>query len=189
MTTIASKVTLASHSQSLYLPCEVSASHTLGQNIWGGRKTKTTLTATHPRIHTYTHIRKEQEEEEKKRCIRVQEEICMAPSPQSRRGPGLQTSLLEDLCFSPPLGAGAQVDPAACRDGTLSSALRLPARAGLCLPHGGYPAKYFFLGWYGGSFQKWVFFFTPFLFFYSFACLWGFGIRAFVAHIRSCWPI
>ena len=37
--------------------------------------------------------------EEKKNRTGVQEEICMAPSPRTHRSPGLQTSLVEDLCF------------------------------------------------------------------------------------------
>lgn len=31
----------------------------------------------------------------------VLEEICMAPSPWTNSGPGLQTSLVDDLCFLP----------------------------------------------------------------------------------------
>lgn len=54
--------------------------------LWDKNTEKTTLPAS-------------PKSQEKKNRAGVQEEICMAPSPRTNRGPGLQTSLVEDLCF------------------------------------------------------------------------------------------
>lgn len=48
----------------------------------------------------------------------VLEEICMAPSCRTHRGPGLQTSLVEDLCFlSTSRWRNTSLSPSQGRDG------------------------------------------------------------------------
>lgn len=72
--------------------------------------------------------------------------FAWAPSPH--RGSGLQTSLLQDLCFlSTSRCRNTSLSPS--RDGTDSSAappLRLSTRTGLLLLYAGHPAQHFFLG-------------------------------------------
>lgn len=57
----------------------------------------------------------------KKKRVGVQEEICMAPSLWTHRSPGLQTSLVEDLCFlSTSRWRNTSLSSSQGRDGLLS---------------------------------------------------------------------